>query len=58
MQAFEDMLLAFVAHEWVWRILVGLGIAVARAFRTVDPGVVNPATEHWDRVTDLFRQVY
>jgi small-conductance mechanosensitive channel len=24
----EDILLAFVAHEWVWRILVGLGIAV------------------------------
>jgi len=22
------------------------------------PGVVNPATEHWDRVTGLFRQVY
>lgn len=28
MRSFEDMLLAFVAHEWVWRILVGLAIAV------------------------------
>jgi hypothetical protein len=36
----------------------GLGIAVARAFRIVDPDVVNPATEHWDRVIDLFRQVF
>ena len=36
----------------------GLSIAFARAFRTVDPDVVNPSTEHWDRVTDLFRQVY
>jgi hypothetical protein len=33
-------------------------IALARAFRTVDPDVVNPAAEHWDRVTDLFRQMY
>jgi hypothetical protein len=36
----------------------GLSIAIARAFRTLDPDAVNPATEHWDRVTDLFRQVY
>lgn len=36
----------------------GLGIAIARAFRTVDPEVVNPSTDHWDRVTDLFRQVF
>jgi len=36
----------------------GLGIAMARAFRTVDPDVVNPGTGQWDRVTDLFRQLY
>jgi small-conductance mechanosensitive channel len=29
MRAFEDALLAFVAHEWVWRILVAVGVAVA-----------------------------
>ncbi|WRL61842.1 DUF1931 family protein [Blastococcus brunescens] len=36
----------------------GLSLALARAFRSVDPEVVNPSTQHWDRVTDLFRQVF
>ena len=45
-------------EEMLPELFGGLSIAFARAFRTVDPDVVNPATEHWDRVTDLFRQVY
>ena len=36
----------------------GLGIAFVRTFRTVEPDVVHPATELWDRVTDHFRQVF
>ncbi len=35
----------------------GLSLALARAFRAIDPEVVNPTTQHWDRVTDIFRQV-
>jgi Domain of unknown function (DUF1931) len=36
----------------------GLGIALARSFRVVDPKVSNPSTEHWDRVFTLFRLVF
>ncbi|HEY2192968.1 MAG TPA: DUF1931 family protein [Actinomycetospora sp.] len=36
----------------------GLATALARTFRAVDPEVVNPGTEHWERVTDIFRQVF
>ena len=35
----------------------GLSIALARSFRAVDPDVVNPAPEHWERVTEIFRQM-
>jgi hypothetical protein len=53
-----DVTFSEETEEMLPEVFGGLGIAVARAFRTVDPDVVNPATEHWDRVTDLFRQVY
>jgi hypothetical protein len=33
----------------------GLGVALARSFRIIDPEVKNPATEHWDRAFTLFR---
>lgn len=36
----------------------GLGIALARSFTVIDPHVVNPGTEHWDRVFDLFRLTF
>lgn len=36
----------------------GLAVALARTFREVDPEVVDPGTEHWDRVTTIFRQVF
>ena len=36
----------------------GLGIALARALRAVDPDVPNPGTDQWQRATDLVRQVY
>ncbi len=35
----------------------GLGIALARSFRVVDPTVSNPSPQHWDRVFTLFRLV-
>ncbi|WP_018330213.1 DUF1931 family protein [Actinomycetospora chiangmaiensis] len=36
----------------------GLAVALARTFREVDPEVVHPGTEHWDRVTTIFRLVF
>jgi hypothetical protein len=36
----------------------GLGIALAHAFRVVDPTVSNPSTEHWNRVFTIFRLVF
>jgi hypothetical protein len=36
----------------------GLSIALARSFRLVDPKVVNPSSEHWDRVFNWFRLVF
>jgi hypothetical protein len=36
----------------------GLSIALARSFRLVDPKVVNPSSEHWERVFNWFRLVF
>ena len=33
----------------------GLGVALARSFRIIDPDVENPQTQHWDRSFALFR---
>jgi hypothetical protein len=33
----------------------GIAVALARSFRIVDPEVKNPASQHWDRVFQLFR---
>jgi hypothetical protein len=36
----------------------GLGIALARSFRLIDPTLENPSTEHWDRARDFFRLIF
>ncbi|MDT7706880.1 MAG: hypothetical protein QOG20_2487 [Pseudonocardiales bacterium] len=36
----------------------GLGVAMARSMKLIDPDVTNPATEHWDRAFELFRLVF
>jgi hypothetical protein len=33
----------------------GLGVALARSFRIVDPEVGNPNTEHWERSFAFFQ---
>ncbi|MBN9113658.1 MAG: DUF1931 family protein [Pseudonocardia sp.] len=53
-----DVTFSEETEEMLPELFGGLSIACARAFRIVDPDVVHPSTEHWDRVTDLFRQVY
>jgi hypothetical protein len=32
----------------------GLSVALARSFRTIEPGRKNPATEQWERVFQIF----
>ena len=32
----------------------GLGVALARSFKIIDPKLVNPSGEHWDRAFRLF----
>jgi hypothetical protein len=32
----------------------GLSLALARSFRIIEPGLKNPATEHWERVFQVF----
>ena len=36
----------------------GLSIALARSFRILDPRVVRPGAEHWDRAFAVFELVY
>jgi hypothetical protein len=33
----------------------GLSVGLARSFKVIDPSLVNPRTEHWDRAFELFR---
>jgi uncharacterized protein DUF1931 len=33
----------------------GLSVVLARSFTVIDPGLVSPRTEHWDRAFELFR---
>jgi hypothetical protein len=35
-------------------IVGGLGVALARAFKIIDPNLKNPATEHWRRSFQIF----
>jgi hypothetical protein len=32
----------------------GLSVALARAFKIIDPNLKNPATEHWRRSFQIF----
>src|SRR3954468_22201643 len=36
----------------------GLSVVLARSFKVIDPGLVNPRTEHWDRAFELFRLMF
>jgi hypothetical protein len=35
-------------------IVGGLSVALARAFKIIDPNLKNPATEHWRRSFQIF----
>jgi hypothetical protein len=36
------------------RIVGGLGLALARSFKIIEPDLKNPMTEHWDRSYRIF----
>jgi hypothetical protein len=36
----------------------GLSIALARSFRLIDPTLVSPSTQHWDRACDFVRVIF
>jgi hypothetical protein len=36
------------------RIMGGLTVALARAFKVIDPDLKNPQTEHWQRCQQIF----
>jgi hypothetical protein len=35
-------------------IVGGLGVALARSFKIIDPDLMNPVTEHWERSYRIF----
>ena len=41
-------------REKLPEIIGGLTVALARAFKTIDPEVKNPQTEHWDKAEAIF----
>jgi hypothetical protein len=53
-----DVTFAEDAEELLPDLFGGLSIALARAFRVVDPTLSNPSTEHWNRVFTLFRLMF
>ena len=53
-----DVTFAEDTEELLPELFGGLGIALARSFRVVDPTVSNPSTEHWNRAFTLFRLVF
>src|SRR6185312_12652532 len=50
-----DVTFSEETEELLTELFGGLSIALARSFRAVDPDVVSPAPEHWERVTGIFR---
>jgi hypothetical protein len=51
----DDVTFGDETEDVLTEVFGGISVALARSFRLVDPEVQNPATQHWDRVFDLFR---
>jgi hypothetical protein len=41
-------------QERIPAVAGGLAVALARSFKIIDPKVVNPSSEHWERAFRLF----
>jgi hypothetical protein len=54
----SDVTFAEETEELLPEVFGGLSIALARSFKIIDPELVNPATEHWERAFGFFRLVF
>lgn len=52
-----DVTFAEPTEQFLPELFGGLSIALARSFRTIDPKLTNPSSEHWERAFDIFRLV-
>jgi hypothetical protein len=41
-------------EEFLPELLGGLTVALSRIFRTLEPGLRNPQTEHWEKALEIF----
>jgi len=53
-----DVTFAEETEQLLPELFGGLSVALARSFRLIDPQLVNPATEHWERAFEMFRLVF
>ncbi|MCU1465664.1 MAG: hypothetical protein JWM72_1592 [Actinomycetia bacterium] len=49
-----DVALGEETQERIPAVAGGLAVALARSFKIIDPKVVNPSSEHWERAFRLF----
>ncbi|MCW2878722.1 MAG: hypothetical protein JWQ95_2822 [Sphaerisporangium sp.] len=49
-----DVTLSEETQERLPRVVGGLSMALARAFKILDPGMKNPQTRDWERVQRIF----
>jgi hypothetical protein len=50
-----DVTFAADTEELLPELFGGLSLALARTFRLLEPRMVNPSSEQWQRAFDLFR---
>jgi hypothetical protein len=51
----DDVTFGEETEDVLGEVFGGIGVALARSFRIVDPSLTNPSSEHWDRAFELFR---
>jgi hypothetical protein len=51
----DDVTFGEETEDVLSEVFGGIGVALARSFRIVDPHLTNPSSEHWDRAFGLFR---
>src|ERR1700733_745546 len=49
-----DLLYSEELEAWLPEFAGGLSLALARAFKIIDPKLVHPSSEHWERAFELF----
>jgi hypothetical protein len=54
----EDVTFSEDTEQMLPEVFGGLSLALAQSFRLIDPKLVNPSTEDWERAFNLFRLVF